>query len=247
MAAVWGSRMSQRLGPNTLAPVEVLSHRCILVAGEDRRDVVPLLKAPADPSHAFRNYEFWKQPDCTLILCGIGTGCLEPLLWEITRPGIVREIILIGTAGKMPLADIKLGQPHAITQAFLAGTGLDGESLSEPLTPRWELPPSIPTASSVSTDFFYGFAPRILAESYPFAQGNLRKSYEHHLERGTHLVEMEVAQFYAFCNTFGDKELRYLALKGASNELGDDGQQLAESSGVIARCMALAKRLLKIE
>jgi hypothetical protein len=235
------------LGPNTNAPQELLSKRCVLVVGEDRRDVVALLGSPGETSHSFRNYEFWKQADFTLVLSGIGTGCVEPLMWELLRAKVIEEIILIGTAGKMPGASIPIGQPCAISDAFLGGTGLDQEGVSEPLKPRWELPAGIPTASSVSTDFFYGFSPRVMAGEYPFGRGHLRERYREHVRRGTQFVEMEVAQFYAFCDRFGHAELRYLAIKGASNELGDDAQQIAESASVIARCMEVATRLLKIE
>ena len=236
----------ETLGPNTNAPPNLLSPRCILVAGEDRRNLLYLLPSQENASHAFRGYEFWKQPEFTLILCGIGTGCLEPLIWELTRPGIVRELVLIGTAGKMPNASVEVGQPYAVIQAFLAGTGLDGEPLDETLTPCWPLPPTIPAASSVSTDFFYGFGPRLLTGEYPFADGALRERYLDHCRRGTSLVEMEVAQFYAFCRAFGGKGLRYLAIKGVSNELGDDARQIAESRTVITRCMEMARGLMGI-
>lgn len=231
------------LGPNTNAPKELLSRKCILVVGEDRRDVVALLGSPEDASHAFRSYEFWKQADFTLVLSGIGTGCVEPLMWELLGTKVIEEIMLIGTAGKMPGASIPIGQACAISEAFLAGTGLDQEGIVEPLKPRWELPADIPTASSVSTDFFYGFSPRVMAGEYPFDQGHLRERYQEHIRRGTQLVEMEVAQFYAFCDRFGGPTLRYLAIKGASNDLGNDARQVAESKGVIARCMELAKQL----
>ena len=155
-------------------------------------------------------------------------------------------MILIGTAGKMPNASVEIGQPYAVIEAFLAGTGLDSELLDEPLTPRWPLPPTIPTASSVSTDFFYGFGPRLLTGEYPFTHGALRERYCDHKRRGTSLVEMEVAQFYAFCHTFGGGRLQYLAIKGVSNELGDDVRQIAESRTVITRCMEMARRLMGI-
>ncbi len=158
-------RPMQLLGPNTNAPAELLSRRCIVVAGEDRRHVQALLGASAVSSHAFRGYEFWKQPELTLILSGIGTGCVEPLLWEIMRPRIVDETVLIGTAGKMPAAAVEVGQPYVIADAFLAGTALDGDGLHQPLRPRWQLPKDLSVASCVSTDLFYGFGPAAQGES----------------------------------------------------------------------------------
>ena len=103
------------LGPNTNAPADLLSPTCILVAGEDRGHLLPLLNTPQDRSHAFRGYEFWKQS--------------------------------------------------------------------------------------------------------------------------------EVAQFYAFCENFGGPDLRYNAIKGVSNELGDDAAQIQTSQDMIRTCFEMAKQL----
>jgi len=235
------------LGPNTNAPHDLLSRRCIVVAGEDQRHVLDLLGAAAGISHAFRGYEFWKQPEFTLVTCGIGTGCVEPLLWEITGPGVVEEMVLIGTAGKMPSALLTVGQPYLISEAFLAGTGLDAAGLDQPLRPRWRLSKEYPVASSVSTDFFYGFAESAMrARTYRLGRSDLGQLYQKHVDRGTQLVDMEIGQFYAFCHSFGDPSLQYIAVKGASNEIGAAGQQIAESQGVIRRCFDLAAELMGI-
>ncbi len=231
------------LGPNTNAPASVLSPDCILICGEDRSHIVPLL-GDVTATHAFRSYEFWKQSHYTVILSGMGTGCVEPLIWELTRSPIVTRIVLIGTAGKMPGATIPIGDPRWISDAFLGGTALDGEGIPEPLHPRWNAPPNIALADSVSTDFFYGFGPRMTERGYPFNRGALQRKYDQHLARGTQLVDMEVAQFYAFCERFGNGRVQYVAIKGASNELGAETQQVAESAGIIARCLAVARQLL---
>ena len=234
------------LGPNTNAPLELLSTKVILVCGEDRGYLLPYVGAT--PSHSFRCFEFWKMPTHTVILCGMGTGCVEPLIWEVIKPGIVGEIVLIGTAGKMPGTSVQIGQPYAVAKAWLAGTALDGERVSQPVKPRWTEAIGVEWVDSVSTDFFYGFAPRVLEEDgYPFASGPLALRYAEHLAMGTELVDMEVAAFYCFCEKFGDPGLTYLAIKGPSNELGADGQQIAETGDVMERCMAIAKRVLKIE
>ncbi len=238
-------RPMQLLGPNTNAPADLLSRRCIVIAGEDRRHVQALHGASAGSSHAFRGYEFWKQPELTLILSGIGTGCIEPLLWEITRPRILEEIVLLGTAGKMPAATVRIGQPYAIAAAFLAATALDGEGLHQPLRPRWQLPKDLSVASCVSTDLFYGFGPATEAQAHRLGS-TARQLYDKHIEMGTQLVDMEVGQFYAFCDCFGNPSLRYVAVKGASNEIGAHGQQIAESAEVIRRCFELAVELMGI-
>ena len=233
------------LGPNTNASVELLQPRCIVCCGEDAGDLLHLLPT-IQMYHEYRSYRFWRLPGFTLVLSGMGTGCVEPLIWEMTRPKVVRELVLIGTAGKMPGAAAPLGEPHVIDRAYLAGTGLDGENLVEPLLPRWDKPlGSIPSASSVSTDFFYGFAPRILTGGYPLAGGRLRALYEKY-SNTVDLIDMEVGPFYAFCAAFGDESLRYIAIKGPSNVLGADEQQIAETPAVLKRCWETARVVLEL-
>jgi hypothetical protein len=157
----------------------------------------------------------------------------------------VEEIVLIGTAGKMPAAEVRIGQPYAIAAAFLAGTALDGEGLNQPLRPRWQLPTHLSVASCVSTDLFYGFGPATQARAHGLGS-TARQLYDKHVAMGTQLVDMEAGQFYAFCDYFSDPSLRYVAVKGASNEIGAHGQQIAESAAVIRRCFELAVALMGI-
>jgi len=93
------------LGPNTNASVTNLRSDVILVAGEDRGEVLDvvriLIKSRIPTSYRYRCYEFWPFRSATVILTGIGTGSIEPLMWEILQPRIIRRIILIGTAGLM--------------------------------------------------------------------------------------------------------------------------------------------------
>jgi hypothetical protein len=233
------------LGPNTNAPPELLSPKVLLVCGEDRRELLPFVRSPT--SHAFRCFEFWKEVGFTLVLSGMGTGCVEPLIWELTRPGIVREIVLAGTAGKMPGTRVPIGQPHEVSEAFAVGTALDGERISLPVKPRWARPTGLSSARSVSTDFFYGFAPRIQAGDYPLQGGSLAAGYAEHWARGTPLIDMEVAAFYCFCERFGDAGLQYLAIKVPSNELGADAQQIEETPQFMPRCIRAALKALEIQ
>ena len=88
------------LGPNTNASLELLQPHCILCCGEDVSHFLQLLPT-IQMYHEYRGYRFWRLPGFTLVLSGMGTGCLEPLMWELTRPKVIRQVMLIGTAGKM--------------------------------------------------------------------------------------------------------------------------------------------------
>ncbi|BDA72407.1 hypothetical protein CAL7716_065730 [Calothrix sp. PCC 7716] len=58
-------------------------------------------------------------------------------------------------------------------------------------------------------------------------------------------VDMEVAQFYHFCNLFdNENNLNYIAIKGAANTIGNAEEQLENSSIVIQNAIEKAIALL---
>lgn len=265
--------VSTTLGPNTNALPSVLHEQCIYCAGEDRRELLQALAeaGPAEarervkdyfqrqagaadarvagklgPDWCYRSYEFWRFRDFCLVLSGIGTGCLEPLLFEVLRASIVRKIILIGTAGRMPEGKAQLGKAYVVGRAWPAATGIDAEVAELPLVPRWKLATAGNTASAVSSDFYYGFAPDVLTGEYPIHHGPLKALYEEHLRRKTDLVEMEVAQFYFFCKHFGGDGLEYVAVKAAANAVGRGEQQGLNSGHALRSTLVTAFRLLRI-
>jgi purine-nucleoside phosphorylase len=231
---------------------ELLQALAEVVAPEVQREARDYLGSPIagttayDPHWLYRSYEFWRFRNFSLVLSGIGTGCLEPLLYELLRPGIVRKIVLVGTAGMMPSGKAALDEACAIDQAWPAATGIDAEVAQPPLAPRWELSQDERTASAVSTDFYYGFAPAILEGNYPAGQGPLKALFDEHLRRGTDLVDMEVAQFYFFCGAYGDPALQYLAVKAAANAVGRGEQQMIHTGAALRNCLGTALRLLGI-
>jgi hypothetical protein len=240
--------MPTTLGPNTNAPPGILHNRCLLCVGEDREALLEALSRAGKPQAIrqcrYRSYEFWRFTDFSTILSGIGTGCLEPLLFEILRPAVIQKIVLIGTAGSMAGADVEAGQAYLIDPAWPAGTGIDSEVQQLPLHPRWKLPRGLKRASGVSTDFYYGFSPAILSGNYPTKGHRLRGLFEEHQRRGTELVDMEVAQFYYFCMCFGRSTLEYAAVKAPANAVGSQGQQLSYTLRAIGSCLTTAFRLL---
>ena len=236
------------LGPNTNAPADLLARDCILCGGEDRQTLLDAMRVagldPGPSRHNYRCYEFWRFGEVLLAWTGIGTGCIEPLLWELFAPGVIERLILVGTAGRLPESPTAVGHAYLVNEAWLAGTGLDGEDLPQPLTPRWPGMERFALASTVSTDFFYGFGPRLTTGGYPFATGRLRHAYDEAIRRKTGLVEMEVAQFYAFCAAFPHAPARFVAAKGVANTVEMHGEQVANSRDAIADTLRLARQLL---
>lgn len=236
------------LGPNTAAPLSVLSGDCILCSGEDRQEFLAALRAAGlnNPRvHSqYRGYEFWRFDSCSAILTGIGTGCLEPALWEILQPGVVKRIVLVGTAGTLPGATVETGKAFLIDRAWPAGTGIDAMALDLPLRPSWNVTPNLPTATSVSTDFYYGFSPKLGTAAYPLQHSRLQEMYDRHIRDGTELVEMEVAQFYFFCGLLGDKSLQYAAVKIPVNSVSQVEQQLENSPGALVGAVRAVVEML---
>ncbi len=238
------------LGPNTNASTELLRQKCIICCGEDRE---LLLSAFADvglivgsSAFKFRCYEFWHIHDALLILTGIGTGCLEPLLWEIFSGDVIKQIILVGTAGRMEGSRSSVGQAYLVSQAWIAGTGLDNEGLSQPLFPHWSDLGPFESTTSVSTDFFYGFSPKLKDGSYPLSYGGLRRYYDQHVAIKTDLVEMEVGQFYAFCRLYPMAPPEFIAVKAVSNTIGLDDDQVGNSRSALTSTLKITRALLNL-
>jgi len=73
--------------PNTNVENSLLSERMVICCGEDAAELLQALRTefPRQETayHEYRCYRFWKFAEFTLIWTGIGTGCLEPLLFEL--------------------------------------------------------------------------------------------------------------------------------------------------------------------
>ncbi|MHB8736189.1 MAG: hypothetical protein ACYC6M_12885, partial [Terriglobales bacterium] len=148
--------------PNTGVTDEFLQENVILCCGEDPLELVEQVKSFRPIAlHKYRCYRFWRFPAFSLIWTGIGTGCLEPLLFEIYMPFIVRNIILIGTAGAVS-SIIPDGQAFCIKKAYSRACAVRTKNPEVPLFPHWK--PPLPedlqedAATIVSTDYYYGFS-----------------------------------------------------------------------------------------
>jgi hypothetical protein len=228
------------LGPNTAAHTDFLAPAAIVCAGEDPSELQRTFDAGDADVFEYRCYRFWRFVQTTVIWTGMGTGCLEPLLWEILSPGVIKKLLLVGSAGRLPNSRAPIGEARIITEAYAGGTSLDAESADQPIRPRFALPAKCPPTSIVSTDFYYGFTGRTLTGKYPAAGAALRASVEKHLSTRD-LVDMETAQFYHFCDRFDRTgRLQYLAIKGAANPIDWQMAQLGESAPLLSKCFRRA-------
>jgi len=238
------SQPSPDASPNAqLRPAQIRAS-VILCCGEDKGAFVAalhILGFPADATASeFRGYTVWTLPDVTVILASIGTGVVEPLLYELLGTGRAERIILVGTAGRLGAGRLPLGSGFPITEAYLAGTGLDREVADQPLRPAWPDLAAGPVASLVSSDFYYGFSPSIRPGDYRHRLPALRRDFER-LSAFVDLVDMEVAQFYALCRLIPEQPgLRYLAIKGASNGVDNHGEQNTHAPAVLLDCLGKA-------
>ena len=226
-----------------------LSKRVILCCGEVEEDLVKACHGyPEKPllSQQYRCYKLWKFSSFTAILAGIGTGALEPLVWEILKTGIVHKIVLVGTAGAVNKDAPDLGKALPIGEAYSCGTGIDGEVGLEPLKPRWNLPEGTKTCSIASSDFFYGYSDRVLDGSFNACQGAFKEKYLKLRDKAA-LIDMEVAQFYYLCrhlDTTG--KLEFIAVKGSSNPLGKGEEMNKYATPVLEDCLRKALRMLEL-
>jgi hypothetical protein len=200
---------------------------------------------PTDATGAeFRGYTVWTLPTATVILASIGTGVIEPLLYELLGTGRAGRIVLVGTAGRLGAGRLPLGIGFPITEAYLAGTGLDREVPDQPLRPEWPDLAAGPVASIVSSDFYYGFSPSTRPGDYRHRLPGLRRDFER-LSASVDLVDMEVGQFYALCRLIPENPgLRFLAIKGASNGVDNHGEQNTHAPAVLLDCLEKALRAL---
>lgn len=239
-----------KIGPNTQFDDNLLADDVILSCGEDPSELLHCLREvtnlPAPDTHSYRLFGGARFPAFSLLWSGIGTGCLEPLLWEVLSAGRVRRLVLIGTAGRLRESDLDIGIAYVVARAYLAGTALDEERIQQPLRPRFALPQEIRTATTVSTDYYYGFSDGCPWEGYPAITRRITEGLRSIPER-VDLVDMEVGQFYYLCRAFDRTgRLSYVAVKGPANPVTDVQAQVANSADVLADSLRVAFRMLAI-
>lgn len=241
-----------QLRPNTGVPLSYLQPDIVLCCGEDPQELLTAVLqetclALPDP-HQYRCYAFWPFPRFTLIWTGIGTGCLEPMLKEILEEGIIRRIVLIGSAGKISAKKEDLGRVYLVNEAYLAACAIQPHRWDEPLRPCWHgtISVELPRAAAISTDYYYGFGGGTEYQRRALsADARLDIAMQRHWRPGR-LVEMETAQFYHLCGVCDvGKQLQFLALRGVANQSDCFDQQYANSLLVLQEAFRHAMEILQ--
>lgn len=237
--------------PNTMIDESLLSENIILCCGEDATEMLKALSDAGAPKptrfHEYRSYQVRKYPDFTVILAGIGTGCLEPLLYEILCFGIAKRLVLVGTAGKTQTSNLSLGEVYVIRKAYLAGTGLDREIKDLPLTPNFPLADKCEDVSVLSADFYYGFTQAPQESAYHRQLEHLKKDVDTYMQK-VDLIDMEVGQFYALCRLMAaPSSIEYVAIKGPANVISEQQMQPFNTREVLTKAFRRAFELLNIE
>jgi hypothetical protein len=248
---------------NTGVDDTILHEKLILCCGEDATELLSALpvKLASLAHHQYRCYRFWRFPHFTLAWSGMGTGCLEPLLYELVYANDegssrkqIREILLIGTAGAFPGTTLAFGQPYLIRKAYLGASAISvaehevSAPQPQPLAPNLlEMrDASLKEASVVSTDYYYGFSMDLRSQLLRQADARLAKAVSRAWGK-VDMVDMETAQFYHLCSLSGRTDLGYAAVRGPSNHIDNFPMQRAYSLPVLQSALSAAFRLLSLD
>lgn len=244
--------MTRTLGPNTQLPAGLIRERVLIAGGEDRDEIQEALVERFDFSgaahHRFRDYECWSDDRVSVIRCGIGTGSVEPLVYELLNGGRtdragesrgetgVERIVLFGTSGVPVYSRLEVGEAYVVAAATPFETALNSPGLyPEPVAfePNWPAVGGRPFAASISTDRYYGDVPDAAADVFTSPP------------RTRVLIEMEVAQFYHFARRYaiGDPPL-FLAVKGVSNRIGRHAEHAAQGPAALRNAAEMAHAIL---
>ncbi len=243
--------MNSVLGPNTNLPRDFLKPKTLLCCGEDSQEFLAAIEECTgqkfEVQSSYRCYRFWRFPDFLAAWTGIGTGCIEPLLFELLMPQKIKRIALVGTAGKFAHSRVDLIKAHICDPARCSYTALDkliGGKLLRPKLPAGAPDLLVPHAGIVSTDLFYGFSNDAMKAAFPLFTPALARAF-HDDTSQMDLIDMEVGQFYFLSEKYGGLSLdAYIAFKGAANEMGKGQQQLANSQTTISECVQAALTFL---
>lgn len=225
-----------RIGPATCLPSDMVRPDVLLCLGEEWSEIESALDAAGMEApvatHRHRTFTAQVRDGLLCLAGGLGSAVVETSLWELSRAGGVRRILLVGTAGALPGYRGAFGAPHlmdpasTVYQNFEAPPGWTGE-------PTWHLP--LPTKECISADRFYGFSPAAL-DHYP-AEPGLQEAWSRWKEHDA-FVDMEVGAFYWYAERFGLRE--YAAVKAAANPLSDLDSLPEASHAVIGSVVAAA-------
>lgn len=247
-----------KVRPNTGLPLSFMNENIVVCTGEDSRELMHAMSTVL-PLHRWRYHEYrcyraWAAEDLTIILSGIGSGCLEPLMFELLDRAtlgarVPKRLVMIGTAGY--LSDSGFGQVYLVEGAYPVGCAVALDDSMLPVRPSFagldRLP--LPRAEEISTDYYYACTvqesdPRkMLAKALNPA---LREGLVKYWQRGR-LISMETAQFYHFARHYGPEGTEYVALRGVANLADQFETQGDLSVAVLTDALRNAASLLQVD
>jgi len=219
-----------KVRPNCALPEDFFQENMIVCTGEDpeelKRAIKTVLPGKRPRFHQYRCYKAWRfsNPDVTVVISGIGSGCLEPLMFELLDhktlgPKAPKRLAMIGTAGY--LSDSGFGQVYLVDGAYPVGCAVALDDADLPVKPNFAGLDCVklPRAQEISTDYYYACTPqendarKMAAKAMNRA---LREGLAKHWKAGR-LISMETAQFYHFAKCYGQEGTQYVAFRGVAN------------------------------
>jgi Phosphorylase superfamily len=248
---------AKKVRPNCAIPASFFQEKMIVCTGEDPDELRKAMRAVFPGKlprfHQFRCYKAWKftNPNITVVISGIGSGCLEPLLFELLDEKalgllVPKKLVMIGTAGY--IADSGHGHVFLVDAAYPIGCAVHLKEGALPLRPRFEglEKSTLSIAAEMSTDYYYAATPsdddtrKVAAKA---ADDDLKEGIKRYWKAGR-LISMESAQFYHFCGCYGSAETQYVALRGVANLADQFHEQGDHSQNVLNQALAEAVKLL---
>jgi Phosphorylase superfamily len=248
---------AKKVRPNCAIPDSFFQDNMIVCTGEDPAELRQAMRAVLPGKlarfHEFRCYKAWKftNPNVTVVISGIGSGCLEPLLFELLDEKTLgqrapKRLVMIGTAGY--IADKGHGQVFVVDEAYPMGCAVHLESKDLPLRPQFRGLEAVKLsrAAEMSTDYYYAATPatddrrKMAAKT---ADPALLEGIDSFWKAGR-LISMESAQFYHFCRCYGSTNTQYVALRGVANLADQFHEQGDYSKYVLNVALSEAVKLL---
>lgn len=244
-----------KVRPNCGLPEDFFQENMIVCTGEDpdelKRAIKAVLPGKRPRFHQYRCYKAWKFSGVTIVISGIGSGCLEPLLFELLDYKTLgdkapKRLAMIGTAGY--LADSGFGQVYLVDGAYPVGCAIALPDSELPVKPNFAGLDSVnlPRAEEISTDYYYACTPQ-----ENDARKNAAKALNPSMQEGLskywktgRLISMESAQFYHFAKCYGRPGTEYVAFRGVANLADQFETQGDYSEQVLTDALRAATQLL---
>ena len=247
-----------KVRPNTALPLSFFQDDVVVCAGEDPKELVRAIEASfpgcRPPHHQYRCYQAWRLPGVTVVISGIGTGCIEPLMWELLDQEVLgnkrpKRLAMIGTAGF--ISDTGFGQVYVVEGSYPVGCAVRIKDKHLPLRPNFpgveQL--GLPMAEDMTTDRYYSCTPDNTDPRKAYAKlfdrrlmAELRKYW-----KAGRLISMETLSFFHFASVYGGPDMLYVAFRGVANLADQFHAQTDNSQQILTTALGHAVRLFRGE